>query len=202
VDGEKVGHVKRQVAASISAIMDQFGDEITIDATIPYAAANRFKMPLQIDFYARDPEQVKSVLVSRGLQLEELTPDGAPLYTNEELASPTSSPAAPPRVKTTKLDWKGQQKTLDEMFEEQSKLQLTELADVDFESLPLRSDLFEHQKIGVRWLKQKELGLTQVPFYKTISENGKNMYLSQITNSSQVNPPEPCRGGMLCDGMC
>ena len=49
-----------------------------------------------------------------------------------------------------------------------------------------------------RYVK-KEKDATPAPFYKKVKENGKNLHLCEITQSSQAEPPEPIHGSILCD---
>jgi hypothetical protein len=60
-------------------------------------------------------------------------------------------------------------------------------------------ELFDYQIQGIKWLLKKETGENTAPFYKSVKEGGKNMYLCEITQSSQSQPPSPIKGSILCD---
>lgn len=126
--------------------------------------------------------------------------------------------AAPPTVTTKKLDWTAQQEALDKMFDKQLEEQYKDLPDVDMELLTnncLRNiTLFEYQVLGIKWLVKKEQlqvptststtaadASALVPFYRKVNENGREMYLCEITQSSQALPPKVNRGSILCDSM-
>jgi len=212
--GQKVGHIKREQAAAIALVMDRFsGAAVTLDASIP-SAGNRWKLPIRIDFCATKEvaAQVQQLLASKGLRLQELWADGRPkslpnnhTQQQQQQQQPQQQtqqqPQQQPVVLKTRLNWTNQRANLDAMFESQSKAQLAQLPAVDFDKLPLTSDLFQHQKTGIQWLLHKEQGQAVVPFYRKVQEQGKTAWLSDITHCSQAVAPMPVRGGILADEM-
>jgi phage protein D len=101
-------------------------------------------------------------------------------------------------VQKKTLDWKTQQKQLDDMFEQQSKTQLSNLPEITMPEA-LQTELFGHQVDGIRWMVHRETGNIEPPFYKKVKEQGKTMYLSEITNASQSEPPKGIAGGILAE---
>jgi SWI/SNF-related matrix-associated actin-dependent regulator of chromatin subfamily A3 len=197
--GEKVGHVKREQAAAIAPILD--GPlAIKVDATIPHPG-NQWNLPLQLEFYGKDTSlsvEVERILMRHCIGLHR-SPVALPKSTSTTAAA--AKPAAAVVIQKKTVDWKAQQKDLDSMFEQQCKTQLANLPAVDIDPTLLQVDLFDHQIQGIRWLVHMESGTVPAPFYKEVMEQGKKMWLSEITNSSQSTAPKPIRGGILADDM-
>lgn len=61
--------------------------------------------------------------------------------------------------------------------------------------------LMDYQIQGIKWLVKKETDPSSAPFYKKVKEKKQTMYLCEITQSSQAQPPEPICGSILCDEM-
>jgi hypothetical protein len=101
------------------------------------------------------------------------------------------------QVVTKSVDWKSAQQQLDDMFEKMCKEQTANLPDIPMPPENLTTPLLEHQKEGIRWLYKRETEDVQAPFYKQVKEKGKNVWLSEITNSSQVIAPRPVKGSIL-----
>lgn len=183
----KVGHIKRQVAVALAPVMDQL--KVKIDGTIPYHG-NEYTMPVVIEIFGNgraDQVQVDQIFKrhrnrwNMNKKLGQVTPTKA---------------AARVQVSTKTMDWQSAQKNLDEMFEKLSKDQLSNLPDIPMPEA-LVQELFDHQVQGIRWLYQRETGNQQIPFYKKITENGKEVWFSEITNSSQTTAPQPVKGSIL-----
>jgi len=196
LEGQQVGHIKKEIAAILAPIMDSM-PHIKLDGTIP-ARGNAWNIPIRIEFLGPDPNQAEHV---------------ESLFRNQRMARAKKKKAPPKQatgatkmnkpevvVQTKKLDWKEQQKNLDDMFQNQSKDQLANLPDVEI-PVQLTQKLFEHQVQGIQWLVQRERGTQPVPFYKQTQENGKDVWFCEITNSSQSSKPESARGGILADDM-
>lgn len=198
MNGAKVGHIKREQAAALAPIMDDSSLEVKLDGTIPYPG-NQWNLPLQLEFYGRDLSlavEVGRMLKRRGIGLQR-SPLAETTFNNSKAAA---APSVVVQKKT--INWKTEQKQLDDMFEQQSKTQLANLPQIDMPSV-LQVALFDHQVTGIRWMVHRETGNIQPPFYKQVQEQGKTMWLSEITNSSQSTPPKPVCGGILagtCEG--
>jgi SWI/SNF-related matrix-associated actin-dependent regulator of chromatin subfamily A3 len=196
MQGQQVGHIKRETAAILSPLMHR-NPEIKVDATIPWATFNSYTIPIQIDFYGPDPNQADSIMN---------------LFESFRKAKAKKKKAAPKRdtttaaansqvtVQTKKLDWKSQQQQLDDMFHKQSKQQLENLPDLEMPP-QLTQDLFLHQIEGIKWLYQREQGTQPVPFYELVKEGGRDVWFCDITNASQVDAPKPVLGSILADDM-
>jgi hypothetical protein len=125
--GQKVGHLKKEMAFRLAPLMDRFGDALTIDASIP-RPGNHYCLPIVMDFRGK-----KCIAASAGdntgimhQQVDEFFSRVLyPSHRNEQqrqlatAASANSSSAVVPQppptveVQAKKLDWKTQQKQLD-----------------------------------------------------------------------------------------
>ena len=192
---EKVGHIKRELAAVLAPLMDRYPEALTLDASIP-GPGNHYELPLHVDFRvsATRPEGEQQTIRN---QLQEALSRVRFRKTKPAKIMPATT--APVQVSTKRLDWKTQQKHLDDMFAEQTKKQLENLPEI---TLPktLTATLLEHQVEGVRWLYQREQGNQPPPFYKQVQERGQSMWLCEITQASQTSTPSIVRGGILADG--
>jgi len=201
--GEKVGHVKGTMAKILAPVMDMSSHlGVRFDATIP-RSGNAYTLPLVLDFYSTNPSEEQARTTAQNLKSQlrgdyqfRLTPEfsGA--------ASPKSSKPTPSvTVVKKKLDWNSQQAALDSMFDKHLKEQYKDLPDIAMPSCLTGITLMDYQIQGIKWLVKKETGATPAPFYKKVKEKRQTMYLCEITQSSQAEPPKPIRGSILCDEM-
>ena len=187
----QVGHVKKEQAAALSPIMDDPNLDIKIDGIIPYAG-NQWQIPLKLEFYGKDVSlslQIRRMLKKRRIALQR-----APLADTSSSSNKAAQPSVVVQKKT--IDWKTQQKQLDDMFEQQSKTQMENLPEINMSSA-LQVELFDYQLAGIRWMCHRETGNIEPPFFKKVTEQNKTMWLSEITNSSQATPPKSVAGGIL-----
>lgn len=102
---------------------------------------------------------------------------------------------------TKKLDWNAQQAALDKLFDVALKKQYENLPNIAMPDCLRNITLMEHQIKGIKWLVKRETAASPPPFYKSVREKGNAMYLCEITQSSQPQPPTPIRGSILADEM-
>jgi HIRAN domain/SNF2-related domain len=195
--GEKVGHIKRELAAVLSPVMASHGDRLKVDATIP-GPGNQFELPLTLHLYSSTPSDGS---IETKLACLAANPTAALKRAAAAVAvaqpSSASSPAVVVQART--MDWKLQQKHLDELFEAQRQEQLANLPDLEVPKC-LVSALLEHQWTGVRWLVSREKSQDR-PFWETVTENGSTKWLCEVTKSSQPQPPRQVKGSILADDM-
>ena len=186
---EKVGHLAKEAAAVLSPIWDQFGDQvIKFDASIPWRG-NYYYHPLQLEI--RAPQSLWETLKPL------LTPLLPYNFKNDEKESAARRKPAV-SVTSKKVDWKQQQAQLDQLWKNLLEKQLYGLPEIHVPDA-LTSPLFAHQRQALNWLVHRE-NSTKNPFYEETTENGKNVYLCQLTRSSQPQSPANVRGGILADG--
>ena len=206
--GEKVGHIKATMAKHLAAVMDSHPG-VRIEGTIP-RGGNSFNLPLLLEFYIADATEerarMEAINISsklRGDNSFQLTPEYGGIGDTAAAKSSSSSKSIPVvNVMTKKLDWGAQQAALDKMFDVALKEQYTNLPNISMPTcLSDNITLFDYQIKGVKWLFKRETEATPAPFYTKVNENGRSMYLCEITKSSQATPPTPIRGSILADEM-
>lgn len=193
--GVKVGHIRKGLAQILAPVLDN-GEyhNVTVDATIPTKGRiSSYSLPLRLDFFGTSLEnqQTMKEILGRNFSVHQ------EVSTLDQIIDQNSEYQM--KVITKEMDWERQQQHLDDMFEKISKSQLENLPDISAPTL-LTTQLMKHQLEGVRWLYQRETEDQPVPLYKQIQENGKTVWLSEITRSSQVHPPNPIKGSILADG--
>eukprot|EP00594_Rhizosolenia_setigera_P011544 CAMPEP_0178958718 /NCGR_PEP_ID=MMETSP0789-20121207/11812_1 /TAXON_ID=3005 /ORGANISM="Rhizosolenia setigera, Strain CCMP 1694" /LENGTH=953 /DNA_ID=CAMNT_0020641483 /DNA_START=160 /DNA_END=3021 /DNA_ORIENTATION=+ len=205
---EKIGHIKATMAKLLATILDQSRQlNVKIEGTIP-REGNAFNLPILLEFYSTAPTAIGAQEVATMLK-KSLKRDYIFKLTREfggggssTHASVSTHQQVVPTVIRKKMDWGAQQKQLDEMFDKQLEDQYKGLPDIEMPYHLLKGiKLFEYQVKGVKWLVKKETMASPAPFYKSVKEMGQNMYLCEITQSSQRDAPRPIQGSILCDAM-
>jgi SWI/SNF-related matrix-associated actin-dependent regulator of chromatin subfamily A3 len=193
--GLKVGHMARQVAAPLSNFMRTHPD-VKVDATIlPQARRNGFDLPIEITFYGSADDASLSTTIDQVFAPLRLRNVAAHAGKRVRAATTTSV------VQTTsrQVDWQREQKHLDDLFAKQAQAQLANLAPVP-PPPALTVTLLAHQVAGLAWLVQREqvqpLDKREIPFYKRVQEKNATVWLCEITNASQPQPPAAVRGGV------
>ena len=215
--GEKIGHVKATMAKLLAPIMDRrqrLG--LSFYGLIP-RKGNAYTLPLFLEIYftgrqeqeqEQDQEQTQQAVevVQKALKRDysfqlsrEFGGEGVSASSMSVVANGDEAPKS--KVTRKKLDWNQQQKALDDMFDKTLSEQYKDLPNISMPSCLKGVTLFDHQVQGIKWLFKREMDGRAAPFYKKIKENGRDMYLCEITNSSQMEPPKPIRGALLCDDM-
>lgn len=197
--GDKVGHIKATSAKYLAPIIDNATRlHVRIEGTIP-RKGGAYGLPLSLEYYstALTPELTEAVAktLQKSLRYESNFSLSRELGGNERPAAERRTPT----VVSKKLDWNKQQQALDEMFDKHLSEQYNDLPNINMPSCLRNIELFEYQIQGIKWLLKKENGENAAPFYKSVKEGGKNMYLCEITQSSQSQPPSPIKGSILCD---
>jgi SWI/SNF-related matrix-associated actin-dependent regulator of chromatin subfamily A3 len=220
IRNEKVGHIKATTAMTLAKVMDQFlpptpttestgTSTIYMDGTIAFRGATSYSLPLQLDFYSQSKSNYMADLVHINNALNKLIgwkPDKALMTLLR--SSSLKSDAIDVEVTNQTLNWEDAQKNLDVMFDQLVNDQLNNLPPL---SIPetIITPLLEHQIDGIRWLYHHEVSMNEqqdakskagalsIPFYKQIQERGKKVWLSEITNATQTDPPKPIGGSIL-----
>lgn len=227
IRNEKVGHIKATTAMTLAKVMDQFlpptrttntstTSTIYMDGTIALRGATSYSLPLQLDFYSQSKSDYMSDLVQINNALTELygwKPDKAlmTLLRSSSLKSDDvdESNFSDVEVTNQKLNWEDAQQNLDVMFDQLVNTQLSNLPPIPIPAT-IVTPLLDHQIDGIRWLHHHEICMNEqkrdqtskasalsIPFYKQIQERGKKVWLSEITNATQIDPPKPIGGSIL-----
>ena len=194
--GEKVGHIKATMAKHLATVMDAQRD-IRLEGTIP-RSGNAYTLPLVLDFYSTNATDEQARNVAANLQSRLRGDHHFRLAQQYRAASSSAAKAksAAPTVVKKKLDWNSQQKALDDMFDNTLKEQYKNLPNVAMSSCFQSITLLDYQIQGIKWLLKKETEATPAPFYKKVKEKKQTMYLCEITQSSQAQPPKPICGSV------
>ena len=202
--GDKVGHIKATSAKKLSPIMDNAERfRVRIEGTIP-RHGSAYSLPLLLEFYSMSPlpelTNKLAKLLQKNLRYEAMfnLSRESQSRVGGNSVSAAESQELPLTVVTKRLDWNKQQQALDKMFDKELEAQYKDLPNVNMPSCFKGITLFDYQIQGIKWLLKKEAGAT-APFYKSVKEGGKQMYLCEITQSSQSQPPSPIKGSILCD---
>jgi len=180
------------MARHLATVMDEEGD-VRLEGTIP-RQGNQWTLPLTLDFYSTNTTEEQARTSAANVQNRLRGDRNFSLSQQYRTAARGKAKTATPKVTTKKLDWASQQKALDNMFDNTLKEQYKNLPNVEMSSCLTNITLLDYQIQGIKWLLKKETEATAAPFYKKVKENKQNMYLCEITQSSQVDPPKPIRG--------
>lgn len=190
------------MAKSLAAIMDN--GNARLEGTIP-RAGNAYTLPLVLDFYSNNAISGEAGAAAAAENLRaELRRRGDYQFnlSSEFRGTPKSAKkSAKVEVVRKKMDWNHQQKALDEMFDKQLKELYKDLPDIAMPNCLVGITLMPYQVKGIQWLIKKETDASTAPFYKRVKEKGRQMYLCEITNSSQSVLPKAVNGSILCDEM-
>eukprot|EP00536_Pseudo-nitzschia_multiseries_P013974 jgi/Psemu1/327386/estExt_fgenesh1_pg.C_6390001 len=212
MQGEKVGHIKRQLAAILAPLMDRYccnsnnarnesSPTLSIVGTIP-REGDYYTIPLHLDFLAVGKSTSIEELAIRSkalaVALQKALKRRFGFQAAASLANTNKSKGT--IIESKRMDWTTQAKELDELFDKQSEQQLKDLPEVTMPS-QLQTKLLNYQKTGLQWLVQKDTNPKVPCFYSQRKEKNVNVWHCSITKSSQPTEPRSVQGGILCDEM-
>lgn len=199
LQGVKYGHIAKAEAAMLSELMDQHPGKFVVKGCINGHGSATAK-PVSVSVYSSSLApltpvelEVKRLIVS-GIFAYRFRSD-TPISALQSLAR--SADSMFPEAQLSTVDWEGQQKALEEMFEEQSLKKIQELPQLEMPALLSKHHLFDHQRDGIRWLVAQEEEKTPAYFKKTAD----NRWQCDITKATMITAPPPVRGGILADDM-
>ncbi|KAM5292811.1 LOW QUALITY PROTEIN: helicase-like transcription factor [Ctenodactylus gundi] len=194
VNGNQVGHLKKELAAALAYIMDN--KLAQVEGVVPFGANNTFTMPLHMTFWGKE-ENKKAVLDQLKKHGFKLGP--APKSVGFSLESSWSSGRAGPSysvpvhaaVQMTTEQLKTEFDRLFEDLKEDDKTHEMEPAEA------IETPLLPHQKQALAWMISRENSKDLPPFW----EQRNDLYYNTITNFSEKDRPENVHGGILADDM-
>uniref|UniRef100_A0ABI7YAB5 Helicase like transcription factor n=1 Tax=Felis catus TaxID=9685 RepID=A0ABI7YAB5_FELCA len=194
VNGNQVGHLKKDLAAALAYIMDN--KLAQIEGVVPFGANNAFTMPLHMTFWGKE-ENRKAVLDQLKKHGFKLGP--APKTLGFSLESSWGSGRAGPSysmpvhaaVQMTTEQLKTEFDKLFEDLKEDDKTHEMEPAEA------VETPLLPHQKQALAWMVSRENSKDLPPFW----EQRSDFYYNTITNFSEKDRPENVHGGILADDM-
>ncbi|XP_032860515.1 helicase-like transcription factor isoform X2 [Tyto alba] len=194
VNGDQVGHIKKELAAALAGIMD---DKLAlVEGVVPYGAKNVFTMPVQMSFWGREEnkEAVLDQLKRHGFKL-------APPLKGSECgfgskwisgrAGPSYNAPVHTAVQLTPEQLKSEFDKLFEDLKEDDKTCEMEGAEA------IGTPLLPHQKQALAWMVSRENSDDLPPFW----EERSNFYYNILTNFAEKKRPKKVLGGILADDM-
>ncbi|XP_030072905.1 helicase-like transcription factor [Microcaecilia unicolor] len=192
VNGDQVGHIKKELAAAVAYIMDNHLAKV--EGVVPYGANSAFTMPLQLSFWGKEENKqvVLDHLKRHGFKLAPMA-TGAGFGSNwiTERAGPSYSAPVLPAVQMTAEQLRTEFDKLFEDLKEDDKTREMEPAEA------VGTPLLPHQKQALAWMISRENSKELPPFW----EQRNNLYYNTLTNFAVKEKPENVLGGILGDDM-
>nr|XP_023411199.1 helicase-like transcription factor isoform X5 [Loxodonta africana] len=194
VNGNQVGHVKKDLAAALAYIMDN--KLAQVEGVVPFGANNAFTMPLHMAFWGKE-ENRKAVLDQLKKHGFKLIPPPKTLGFSVESgwgsgrAGPSYSMPVHAAVQMTTEQLKTEFDKLFEDLKEDDKTHEMEPAEA------IETPLLPHQKQALAWMVSRENSEDLPPFW----EQRSDLYYNTITNFAEKDRPEDVHGGILADDM-
>nr|XP_042709590.1 helicase-like transcription factor isoform X3 [Chrysemys picta bellii] len=194
VNGNQVGHIKKELAAPLAYIMDN--KLAIVEGIVPYGAKNAFTMPVQMSFWGKEENKqaVLDELKMHGFKL-------APPSKSSEFgfgsswvsgrAGPSYSAPGHGAVQMTTEQLKSEFDRLFEDLKEDDKTHEMEGAEA------VGTPLLPHQKQALAWMVSRE-NSKELPLFW---EEKNNFYCNTLTNFAEKERPENVLGGILADDM-
>ncbi|NXW15141.1 HLTF factor, partial [Circaetus pectoralis] len=192
VNGDQVGHIKKELAAALAGIMDN--KLALIEGVVPYGAKNAFTMPVQMSFWGREEnkEAVLDQLKRHGFKLAPpLKECGFGSKWISGRAGPSYSAPVHAAVQLTTEQLKSEFDKLFEDLKEDDKTCEMEGAEA------VGTPLLPHQKQALAWMVSRENSNDLPPFW----EERSNFYYNILTNFAEKKRPKNVLGGILADDM-
>ncbi|NXN52398.1 HLTF factor, partial [Rynchops niger] len=192
VNGDQVGHIKKELAAALAGIMDN--KLALIEGVVPYGAKNTFTMPVQMSFWGREEnkEAVLDHLKRHGFKLAPpLKECGFGSKWISGRAGPSYSAPVHAAVQLTTEQLKSEFDKLFEDLKEDDKSCEMEGAEA------VGTLLLPHQKQALAWMVSRENSNDLPPFW----EERNNFYYNILTNFAEKKRPKNVLGGILADDM-
>lgn len=194
VNGNQVGHLKRNLAAALAFLMDN--KLAQVEGVVPYGANNAFTMPLHMTFWGKEENRkvVLDQLKKHGFKLGSTLKDLRLSLENSLVsgrAGPRYNMPAHVAVQMTTEQLKMEFDKLFEDLKEDAKTNEMEPAEA------IGTPLLPHQKQALAWMISRENSKELPPFW----EQRNDLYYNTITNFSVKQRPENVHGGILADDM-
>ncbi|XP_041828646.1 helicase-like transcription factor isoform X2 [Melanotaenia boesemani] len=192
VNGNQVGHIKKELAAAMAYVMDN--NLAKVEGVVHSGTYNKFNMPVMLSFWGK--EENKKAVVERMARLGyKLNTDGSgPEGKNLNSYSSPGAHAFPTKKGVTiPLTAEELKNAFDNLFED-----LMESKDGEKEAAEsVATPLLLHQKQALSWMCARENKSALPPFWEKRGE----LYYNSLTCFSAKEIPERVRGGILADDM-
>uniref|UniRef100_A0A8C0J612 Helicase like transcription factor n=1 Tax=Chelonoidis abingdonii TaxID=106734 RepID=A0A8C0J612_CHEAB len=187
VNGNQVGHIKKELAAPLAYIMDN--KLAIVEGVVPYGAKNAFTMPVQMSFWGKE-ENKQTVLDKLKMHGFKLAPPSKSNWVSGR-AGPSYSAPGHAAVQMTTEQLKSEFDKLFEDLKEDDKTHEMEGAEA------VGTPLLPHQKQALAWMVSRE-NSKELPLFW---EEKNSFYYNTLTNFAEKERPETVLGGILADDM-
>ncbi|XP_074767802.1 helicase-like transcription factor isoform X3 [Athene noctua] len=195
VNGDQVGHIKKELAAALAGIMDS--KLAVVEGVVPYGAKNVFTMPVQMSFWGREEnrEAVLDQLKRHGFKLSPPLKVGSESRFGSKWISGRAGPSySAPVHAAVQLTTEQLKSEFDKLFEDLKEDDKTcEMEGAE----TVGTLLLSHQKQALAWMVSRENSNDLPPFW----EERSDFYYNILTNFAEKKRPENVRGGILADDM-
>uniref|UniRef100_A0A663MAZ9 Helicase like transcription factor n=1 Tax=Athene cunicularia TaxID=194338 RepID=A0A663MAZ9_ATHCN len=195
VNGDQVGHIKKELAAALAGIMDS--KLAVVEGVVPYGAKNVFTMPVQMSFWGREEnrEAVLDQLKRHGFKLSPPLKVGSESRFGSKWISGRAGPSySAPVHAAVQLTTEQLKSEFDKLFEDLKEDDKTcEMEGAE----TVGTLLLPHQKQALAWMVSRENSNDLPPFW----EERSDFYYNILTNFAEKKRPENIRGGILADDM-
>nr|XP_009940725.1 PREDICTED: helicase-like transcription factor [Opisthocomus hoazin] len=194
VNGDQVGHIKKELAAALAGIMDN--KLALVEGVVPYGAKNAFTMPVQMSFWGREEnkEAVLDQLKKHGFKLAPPLKGSECGFGSKWIAGRAGPSYSAPVHAAVQLTTEQLKSEFDKLFEDLKEDDQT----CEMEATEaVGTLLLPHQKQALAWMVSRENSNDLPPFW----EERSNLYYNILTNFAEKQRPESVLGGILADDM-
>ncbi|XP_061861855.1 helicase-like transcription factor isoform X2 [Colius striatus] len=194
VNGEQVGHIKKELAAALAVIMDN--KLALVEGIVPYGAKNAFTMPVQMSFWGREEnkEAVQDQLKKHGFKLAPPLKGSQGGFGADWISGRAGLSYSAPLHAAVQLTSEQLKSEFDKLFEDLKEDDKTcEMEGAE----AVGTLLLPHQKQALAWMVSRENNNDLPPFW----EERSNFYYNILTNFAQKQRPKNVLGGILADDM-
>ncbi|XP_064372504.1 helicase-like transcription factor isoform X2 [Dromaius novaehollandiae] len=194
VNGDQVGHIKKELAAALAGIMDN--KLAVVEGVVPYGAKNVFTMPVQMSFWGREEnkEAVLDQLKMHGFKLAPPLKGSECGFGSKWISGKTGPTYSAPVHAAVHLTTEQLKSEFDKLFEDLKEDDKTcEMEGAE----AVGTLLLPHQKQALAWMVSRENSDNLPPFW----EERNNFYYNILTNFAVKERPKNVLGGILADDM-
>ncbi|XP_009981497.1 PREDICTED: helicase-like transcription factor [Tauraco erythrolophus] len=194
VNGDQVGHIKKELAAALAGIMDN--KLAVVEGVVPYGAKNAFTMPVQMSFWGREEnkEAVLHQLKRHGFKLAPPLKGSEGGFGSKRISGRAGPSYSAPVHAAVQLTTEQLKSEFDKLFEDlKEDDQTCEMEGAE----AVGTLLLPHQKQALAWMVSRENSNDLPPFW----EERSNFYYNTLTNFAEKQRPKNVLGGILADDM-
>ncbi|XP_075617925.1 helicase-like transcription factor isoform X2 [Balearica regulorum gibbericeps] len=194
VNGDQVGHIKKELAAALAGIMDN--KLAIVEGVVPYGAKNAFTMPVQMSFWGREEnkEAVLDQLKRHGFKLAPPLKGSECGFGSKWISGRSGPSYSAPVHAAVQLTTEQLKSEFDKLFEDLKEDDKTcEMEGAE----AVGTLLLPHQKQALAWMISRENSNDLPPFW----EERSNFYYNILTNFAEKQRPKNVLGGILADDM-